>query len=217
MPIPGLKPKDLCMIPARVAIALQADGWWLRSDIIWAKPNAMTESVKDRPTKIHEHVLLLTKSERYHYNHEAVKEPQEEAERTRRLRERARGLKTRYDLKRDTQDIGQTPWGKNGVAKSVEARQRLAELGTRNLRSVWTIATQPFRGRHFSTMPEALAERCIKAGSRPGDLVLDPFGGSGTMARVAVRLGRRAVHCDLAYHDLARQTRCTQIQVEAFA
>lgn len=195
----GLKPKDLVGIPWRVAFALQADGWYLRSDIIWSKPNAMPESVRDRPTKAHEYVFLLSKSQRYYYDQDSVREPHkpESIERTKHSwdGERARDF--------------------TGSPQTLDF-SKMCHPNGRNLRTVWTIPTQPFPGAHFATFPEALAERCIKAGSRAGDVVLDPFGGSGTVARVAVRLGRRAVHLDLAYHELARTTRCTQIQRQAF-
>src|SRR5690606_33458049 len=135
---------------------------YLRSDIIWAKPNPMPESVRDRPTKAHEYVFLLSKSERYYYDADAIAEP---------------------------------------VTEST--------IGTRNARSVWTIATQPYSGAHFAVFPPELAERCIKAGSKPGDVVLDPFAGSGTTGMVATGHGRSAILCELnpAYADLIRE-RC---------
>ena len=140
----GLKPKDLQGIPWRLAFALQDDGWYLRADIVWNKPNAMPESVKDRPTRAHEYLFMFTKSERYHYDRRAVIEP-------------------------------------NG----------------RNCRSVWNIHTQGFPGAHFATFPPKLIEPCIKASSRPGDFVLDPFFGSGTAGVVAQSLGRRYIGIEL--------------------
>lgn len=140
----GLKPKDLHGIPWRLAFALQDDGWYLRADVIWNKPNAMPESVKDRPTRAHEYLFMFTKSERYHYNHAAVKEP-------------------------------------NG----------------RNCRSVWNIHTQAFPGAHFATFPPKLIEPCIRASTRVGDYVLDPFFGSGTTGVVARQLGRKYVGIEL--------------------
>jgi site-specific DNA-methyltransferase (cytosine-N4-specific) len=156
----GLKPKDLIGVPWRVAFALQADGWYLRSDIIWNKPNAHPESVKDRPARVHEYVFLLTQSEDYFYNHEAV-------------RERSTG-----------------PGG-----------------GSRNRRSVWSINTEPFPDAHFATFPTALIVPCIRAGSRHGSTVLDPFFGSGTVGEVCLDLGRQFVGIELKqqYAEIARR------------
>jgi len=189
----GLKPKDLVGIPWRVAFALQADGWWLRSDIIWSKPNPMPESVTDRPTKAHEYVFMLSKSSRYFFDQEAVRE--ESLEDSGFAKQRAKGV--------DTWQYGRTAGGNtnNGVGGTSGTR------GFRNLRSVWTIATSPCPEAHFATMPPELAERCIKAGSAPGDTVLDPFAGSGTTLGQAVRLGRRAVGVELnpAYIEIAHR------------
>ncbi len=132
----GLKPKDLIGVPWRLALALQEDGWYLRSDIVWHKPNAMPESVKDRPTRAHEYIFLFTRSERYYYDHEAIKEPSD-----------------------------------NGTGK-------------RNRRPVWDVNTEPCKDAHFATFPPKLIEPCILAGSRPGDYVLDPFFGAGTVGLV---------------------------------
>lgn len=152
------KPKDLIGIPWRLAFALQADGWYLRSDIVWNKPNAMPESVKDRPTRSHEFLFMLTKSEKYYYDWQAVREPA---------------------------DGG----------------------GLRNRRSVWTVATKPFKGPHFAAFPPALIEPCILAGSRLGDTVLDPFGGAGTTGLVAQQHGRNAVLTEInpEYAEIARR------------
>ena len=180
----GIKPKDLIGIPWAVAFALRADGWYLRSDIIWHKPNPMPESVTDRPTKAHEYLFLLTKSERYFYDAEAVSE--QSAGRT---------------------DMGRMNFGArvNEGGEWKTARPDVKE--TRNRRSVWTVPTMPYAGAHFATMPEKLVEPCILAGSRLGDRVLDPFMGSGTVGAVAERLGRRWVGLDLnpAYHQLAKK------------
>jgi DNA modification methylase len=190
MPIAGLKPKDLVGIPWRVAFALQADGWWLRSDIIWAKPNPMPESVTDRPTKAHEYLFLLTKSGRYYYDQEAVAETSIH-----------NGRVVEYDGSQ-----------KNSVAVLDDRmRTRLAHTTTvaptRNLRSVWTVTTEPFPEAHFATFPRKLVEPCIKAGSRPGDVVLDPFCGSGTTGVVALQLGRLFVGIDLSptYAEMAER------------
>jgi DNA modification methylase len=176
----GLKPKDLIGIPWRVAFALQADGWYLRSDIIWHKPNPMPESVTDRPTSAHEHVFLLSKSARYFYNAEAVKEAAKYPGDNRALR-----TDTRKAVDPLCSDSGS------------RARTGTPTGETVNLRNVWTVATQPFSGAHFATFPPALIEPCIKAGSRPGDTVLDPFGGAGTTGLVAGRLQRSAILIEL--------------------
>lgn len=203
---PGLKPKDLVGVPWTLAFALRNDGWWLRSDNVWAKPNGMTESVEDRTTRVHEYVFMFSKSRRYFYDFKAVVEPQAEHERTRRLREQKQGLNTYYRLQRDLPH-GQVPPGAHGVARSVAARWALAIKGTKNRRSVWSIATTPSRILHFATFPRKLAEICIRAGSREGDVVLDPFMGSGTTALVAQQLGRHYVGIELnpRYVGIARR------------
>jgi len=180
----GLKPKDLVGIPWRVAFALQADGWYLRSDIIWHKPNPMPESVTDRPTKSHEYVFLLTKSARYFYDAEAIKEVALYPD----------GMNGRQPVK--------SPHGQGFSA----GRSTGASTGGRNCRSVWTITTQPYPDAHFATFPEALPERCITAGTKLGDTVLDPFAGSGTTGQVAIRLGRSFLGIELnpEYAGLAR-------------
>lgn len=174
----GFKPKDLMGIPWMLAFALRADGWYLRQDIIWSKPNPMPESVRDRCTKAHEYIFLLSKSERYYYDAEAMNEPAN----PKNYRARARV--------RDTPP-GQTPQGK------LDARRSEVLCETRNRRSVWTVATRPYSGAHFATFPPALIEPCILAGSRPGDIVLDPFMGSGTTAATAAHHGRRYLGCEL--------------------
>lgn len=186
----GFKPKDLIGIPWRVAFALQADGWYLRSDIIWAKPNPMPESVTDRPTKAHEYVFLLSKSARYFYDAQAIAEPIAPAT-IRDKRSNADGLRRLRGFPGQASNGG----------------TRLGSRDTSNRRSVWTINTKPYKGAHFATFPPALVEPCIRAGSAPGDTVLDPFSGSGTTAAVAVGNGRRAIGIELnpAYQDLARQ------------
>lgn len=155
----GLKPKDLIGIPWRLAFALQQDGWYLRSDIIWHKPNCQPESVKDRPTRAHEYLFLLTKSERYLYRHHEVRE------------------------------------SANGNGR------------TRNRRSVWSINTEPFPDAHFATFPPSLIEPCVAAGTEVGDLILDPFFGSGTVGEVATKLRRRFTGIELKqeYADLAKR------------
>ncbi|WP_426730200.1 DNA-methyltransferase [Myxococcus faecalis] len=181
---PGLKNKDLVGIPWRVAFALQADGWYLRSDIIWAKPNPMPESVRDRPTKSHEYVFLLAKSERYFYDADAVREPH-----TMKPQRRPGGHKAR-------QRLGVLP----AQTFSTSARTEVGVDGHsagRNARSVWSIATRPSGVEHFATMPPELAQRCILAGSAVGDTVLDPFSGAGTTGLVAMQHGRRYLGVEL--------------------
>lgn len=177
----GLKAKDLVGIPWRVAFALQGDGWYLRSDIVWAKPNPMPESITDRPTKAHEYVFLLSKSPRYFYDAEAIKEPAVTTEWP--------GIGPQHGATRNRN----------------EAYEEMDVHATRNARSVWTISTKPYSGAHFAVFPPELPERCIKAGTKPGDAVLDPFSGSGTTAWVARNLQRRAIGIDLnaEYLDLA--------------
>lgn len=196
MPIPGLKPKDLVGIPWRVAFALQADGWWLRSDIVWSKPNPMPESVQDRPTKAHEYVFLLTKSESYHYDADAIREPASEASAARY--EYAFGW---------PKNVAMTAAEANGVGSRTHPIGNRISDGMRNKRSVWTIATEPYGGAHFATFPTALVEPCILAGCPMGGVVLDPFGGSGTVGQVAEALGRNWILLELnpEYAELARK------------
>jgi DNA modification methylase len=187
--VADMKPKDLIGIPWRVAFALQADGWYLRQDIIWHKPSPMPESVRDRCTKAHEYVFLLSKSERYYYDADAVSEPATHAG---RVRDYTGDQKCNHA---DTKLQRTMPRGRRIVGD------------TRNRRSVWTIASEPFSGAHFAAMPPALAELCIKAGTKPGDTVLDPFGGAGTTGLVADRLQRDAILLELNpdYAEMARQ------------
>jgi DNA modification methylase len=173
-----LKEKDLCGIPWRVAFALQADGWYLRSDIIWSKPNPMPESVTDRPTKAHEYIFLLTKSERYYFDAEAIAEP-------------SQGDSWRFtSVQADA--IGRKPSG-NQKPENYDKDGK----ETRNKRSVWHVATQPYPEAHFATYPEALIEPCILAGSKVDDTVLDPFCGSGTTGVVACRHNRHFIGVEL--------------------
>jgi DNA modification methylase len=223
---PGLKNKDLVGVPWRVALALQADGWWLRSDVIWAKPNCMPESVTDRPTRSHEYVFLLTKSERYFYDAAAIRNPPA-ASTLRQVEDGYSGSATKAFAAAGVQDASMVKAriikgrrdkqrghsrrhnGFNDRWDQMSAEEQRA-LGS-NARSVWMISPQAYDGAHFATMPEALARRCILAGSRPGDLVLDPFLGSGTVARVAISLGRRAVGCDLQRDYLPLQRERMQV------
>jgi DNA modification methylase len=211
--VDGLKPKNLVGIPWRLAFALQADGWWLRQDIIWHKPNPMPESVKDRCTKAHEYIFLLTKSDRYYYDAEAVQE-----------------TATESSISRWAQDVEsqegseRVPGKTNGPMKAVGGprrkvnggasfgKQRHASEGTgaqsrqyerpvydkRNRRSVWTVATQPYKGAHFAVFPPKLITPCILAGCREGGTVLDPFVGTGTTLEVACTNGFRSVGIELS-------------------
>jgi site-specific DNA-methyltransferase (adenine-specific) len=171
-----VKDKDLLGIPWRVAFALQADGWYLRQDIIWHKPNPMPESVRDRCTKAHEYIFLLSKAPRYYFDAEAIKEP---AVCELQPRKRPNGLSVE-----DGKKLG-------------VYRPNCGVSETRNRRSVWTVATKPFNGAHFATFPPDLIRPCILAGCPKDGTVLDPFGGSGTTALVALEEGRKAVLCEL--------------------
>lgn len=214
----GFKRKDLLGIPWRVAFALQEAGWYLRSDIIWAKPNCMPESVTDRPTRSHEYIFLLTKQERYFYDHEAIKEP---------AIYDVDGTGTAARKARQATDNKSMPNGKrNGIRpagfKDAEKFNGKHEkqrghsrrhagfndrwdkmshveqcTGYRNKRDVWTVAPANYPESHFATFPKALVSPCILAGSRIGDMVLDPFGGSGTTAEVAVEYARRCTLVEL--------------------
>ena len=175
--VDGLKPKDLIGIPWMLAFALRADGWFLRQDIIWHKPNPMPESVRDRCTKAHEYIFLLSKSDRYFYDHKSILE-----------------------------DAKWERWGDQTVVKEQQgtakwignkSKEELQAIGKKNRRSVWTVATKPYKGAHFATFPPALIEPCILAGSRVNDIVLDPFMGSGTTAAVALQHGRQYLGCEL--------------------
>lgn len=180
----GLKAKNLLLLPHRVAIALQAAGWRVRQDIVWAKPNPMPESTKDRPTRAHEYLFLMSKSTRYYYDADSIREPHTSTGKVTPWRERE------YD--QSMLAHGQAN-GKKGRPQGVAG----FAAGGRNKRSVWTIATQPFKGAHFATFPEALVRPCVLAGSRPGDTVLDPFAGSGRTLIVAESLGRNAIGIEL--------------------
>lgn len=225
----GLKIKDLVGIPWRVALALQADGWYLRSDIIWSKPNPMPESVTDRPTKSHEYIFLLSKSAKYYYDHQAIREQAEHS-----------------SIKRWEQDIEnqkgseRVPGKANGNMKAVGGPKKDKQRGYsrrhagfndrwdkmttaeqcslgRNKRSVWNIATMPYKGAHFATFPPKLIEPCILAGCPEGGTVLDPFGGSGTTAMVAVKHRRKAVLIELnPEYEKLQDKRTTEVQIEAF-
>lgn len=209
----ALKPKDLVGIPWRVAFALQEDGWYLRSDIIWAKPNPMPESVTDRPTKAHEYLFLLTKSARYYYDSEAIAEPVAPATipragRAQESDKRENGvpgqsphslhMKRSGNKERKPASARGVPVDTNGESNGAVAGSVPWEGVTRNKRSVWTVATKPFAEGHFATFPPRLIEPCILAGCPTGGTVLDPFNGAGTTGLVAKTLGREAIGIDLS-------------------
>ena len=171
----GYKSKDLIGIPWMLAFALRADGWYLRQDIIWNKPNPMPESVKDRCTKAHEYIFLLSKNQQYYYDNEAIKEPAKDW-----------GTRDRTKGKYHNPGTGLSPH--SGLEKSYEKK---------NKRSVWTVNKKPYKGAHFATYPAELIEPCIRASTEKGDIVLDPFMGSGTTACVAKELGRDYIGCEL--------------------
>jgi DNA modification methylase len=209
MPIPGLKPKDLVGIPWRVGFALQADGWYLRSDIIWNKPNPMPESVTDRPTKSHEYIFLMSKSAKYFYDAEAIKEPvngtahrrKANGKNSRMVLERAAGRENSKPNPSRSNIPGVTPKSApsgSGIKSNESFNAAVTDLvDDRNKRTVWTVATAPYKEAHFATFPPDLIKPCIMAGTKPGDTVLDPFGGSGTTGQVAIELGRKAILIEL--------------------
>ena len=199
----GIKNKDLIGIPWMLAFALRADGWYLRQDIIWHKPNPMPESVRDRCTKAHEYVFLLSKSERYFFDSEAMKEPAKEWHgRAATFDRSGNAVADHIILGQNAAQHRPRPSVKrgefNGKTNAMPGREAFrAVTPTRNRRSVWTVATRPYKGAHFATFPPALIEPCILAGSRHGDIVLDPFMGSGTTAAVALQHGRQYLGCEL--------------------
>lgn len=244
----GIKQKDLVGIPWMVAFALRADGWYLRQDIIWSKPNPMPESVQDRCTKSHEYIFMLSKSARYYYDADAIAEPlactsvdrlsqggldaQAGSDRVPGKTNGSMKAVARDSWKGSTFDKGKTgyamlergglkpytgqatkDYAAGGAQNASDTKRRIVDgilagdITTRNKRSVWTVTTKPFSGAHFATFPPDLIEPCILAGSRPGDTVLDPFGGSGTTGMVAESLGRNWLLIELnpAYEKLSRE------------
>ena len=187
----SLKPKDLVMIPNRIAIALQDDGWWIRSEIIWHKPNPMPESTKDRPTSCHEKIWLITKSKKYYYDADAIREPLASSSLTR--------------LNQDIKNQKGSTRG-NGGMKSNGNMKPVGNMETKNKRNVWTVTTKPCKESHFATFPKDLIEPCIKAGCPENGIVFDPFGGSGTTGIVAKSLNRKAILSELnpEYIEIAK-------------
>lgn len=230
--VENLKPKDLIGIPWRVAFALQEAGWYLRQDIIWHKPNPMPESVTDRCTKAHEYLFLLSKSERYYWDAEAMREPAEwgppgnKTHRHTTLAEQGDSMFTgksglvkyaerqrskRDSFKREASKRAEVIPGQTVGTHRADRDESEYDTGMRNRRSVWTVPTQPYSGAHFAVFPAALIEPCILAASRPGDVVLDPFMGSGTTAQVAQALGRQWIGCELnPEYDPLQQARTAQ-------
>ncbi|MBU1001635.1 MAG: site-specific DNA-methyltransferase [Proteobacteria bacterium] len=220
----GLKQKDLCGMPWRVGLALQADGWWLRSDVIWAKPNPMPSSVKDRPTVAHEYLFMLSKSARYFYDHEAVREPATRKQHptalsfSRAVAEPDRPGQLAKQHRPGREQAWPQDWATDTPHNSLDhnhktKRRTVRPCDTngggqgsgeitfpafsRSLRTIWTIPTHPFPDAHFATFPPKLAETCIKAGCPVGGVVLDPFMGSGTVGLVSAKLGRHYVGIEL--------------------
>lgn len=177
----GLKSKDLIGIPWMLAFALRADGWYLRSDVIWSKPNVMPESVRDRPTRAHEYVFLLSKAEKYYYDHEAIKEP---------------AVSTHPSGNGFKRDARLSYLNQDGTARGND-EQWVDIGGKRNRRTIWTIPTKPFKGAHFAVMPEDLVNPCVLAGCPIDGTVLDPFAGSGTVGVVALKHGRKFIGVEL--------------------
>ncbi len=207
----GLKQKDLIGMPWRLAFALQTDGWYLRQDIIWSKVNPMPESVNDRCTKAHEYIFLLSKSPKYYFDNESIKEPASKNTHPRR-KENGVGVgfghgtdaevRGRGRIKRKMEEPGKR------VKNNTSMDQALVVMpDMRNKRSVWSVSSEPFSGAHFATFPTKLIEPCILAGSRSGDMVLDPFFGSGTTGEVSQRLGRQWIGIELnpEYEILQRE------------
>ncbi|RVL38054.1 site-specific DNA-methyltransferase [Sinorhizobium meliloti] len=193
----GVKPKDLIGIPWRVAFALQSDGWYLRQDIIWNKPNPMPESVRDRCTKAHEYIFLLSKSPRYYFDAEAILEPF-------------------ADERMGASGARASKYSADGAMRNDGGVTSAPTRSGRNRRSVWTVSTKPFKGAHFATFPPDLIEPCVLAGCPTGGTVLDPFGGAGTTGLVAKQHGRNAVLCELnpEYAEMARGRIDTPIVVK---
>ena len=214
--VKSLKNKDLIGIPWMLAFALRADGWYLRQDIIWHKPNPMPESVRDRCTKAHEYIFLLSKSDRYFFDNESIKEPITDSSAIRMLQNienqngsdrvpgKTNGRMKAVGRKPFSPDMAGGGSGMIGHSGYRRADGTVMVKPTRNRRSVWTVTTKPYKGAHFATFPPDLIEPCILAGSRHGDIVLDPFMGSGTTAYVAKGLDRQYLGCELnpEYKDL---------------
>lgn len=193
----GLKPKDLCMIPARVALALQADGWYLRSEIIWAKPNPMPESVTDRPTKAHEIVYLLSKKPKYYYDAEAIKEDATECHKPGRNSRKYQDRDPNHSSERKDRKSYDPSSAGGGTNVINHSGNSMTVGGKKNKRSVWTVVPKAFKEAHFATFPPDLIRPCVLAGCPVGGLVLDPFMGAGTTALVACLNNRNFLGIEL--------------------
>ena len=202
-PPEGIKAKDLIGIPWMLAFALRADGWYLRQDIIWHKPNPMPESVQDRCTKAHEYIFLMSKSQKYHYDADAIKEASVDPEGS------ANRYKTPFFAGEKHESGGYSATGATHTKGMKEFD------GNRNKRSVWTVTTKPYAGAHFAVFPSDLIEPCILAGAPAGGIVLDPFMGSGTTAQVAQNLGRQYLGCELnPEYEALQKKRLSQLSLE---
>lgn len=214
------KRKDLIGIPWLLAFALRADGWYLRADIIWQKPNAMPESVKDRPTRAHEYIFLLSKSEHYHYDAEAVREPAVGFYNAAPAGSKGTGKPNARRRGNSRTFRGGGVYTHDQAADNSAKVERQShglipnETGKRNRRSVWTVATRPYKGAHFATFPEELVRPCVLAGSKLGDTVLDPFSGSGTTGTVAIQEGRDYIGIEInpVYSKMSEQRLCEAAQ-----
>ncbi|WP_354678556.1 DNA-methyltransferase [Cupriavidus plantarum] len=223
----GIKAKDLMGQPWRLAFALQDAGWWLREDIVWNKPNPMPESVRDRCTKAHEYLFLLARNPQYYFDQDAIREPAADASLSRwaqnveaqagsdRVQGKSNGNMKAVGGQRSKRNsfARETKYSDGDHGQKAQHRANRADVdysGTRNKRSVWTIPTQSYSGAHFAVMPEGLVEPCVLAGTRPGDIVFDPFMGSGTVASVAQRLGRRWLGAELNPEYIALQAARTR-------
>lgn len=209
-----IKKKELCLVPYRLMLELQKDGWYIRQDIIWNKPNAMPESVRDRCTKSHEYIFLLSKSEKYYFDYEAIREPAVGFDNRPPAGSRGTGTPNSRRRKGNAKTFrGGGVYTGGQSFKNSEQTEREShgnaenETGLRNRRSVWNVATQGYSKAHFATFPEKLIEPCILAGCRLGGIVLDPFLGSGTTAAVSARTGREYIGIDInpEYIELAKE------------
>jgi DNA modification methylase len=201
----GLKSKDLIGIPWMLAFALRADGWYLRQDIIWHKPNPMPESVQDRCTKAHEYIFLLSKSQKYYYDAEAIQEESVGG---------SKGAAASFKRENSKRGIGNVCPSSPMATHRADREDVQYDGPNRNRRSVWTVATKPYAGAHFAVFPSDLIEPCILAGAPVGGVVLDPFMGSGTTAQVAQNLGRQYLGCELnPEYEALQQSRLGQLSL----